>query len=334
MRSTRTNRGWAAVTVAAIVMMLAAAIVAPAQSFTTLVNFNRTNGAVPYYASLVQGTDGNLYGTTSTGGNTSCNPPKGCGTVFKVAPTGTLTTLYDFDLTHGKYPFAGLVLGTDGNFYGTTTNGGVNNEGTVFRMTPEGKLTTLLSFNNLVNGAYPYAGLVQGTDGNFYGTTTYGGADGVGTIFRITPAGKLATLHDFTGGSDGANPFAPLIEGTDGNFYGTAYNGGSNYGTVFKLAPDGAFTTLHSFNYTDGGYPFGGLVQDTNGSFYGTTLFGGAIGVGTVFRIASGGALTTLHSFDSTDGANPSAGLVQAPTRISTGRPETGALTATAPFSE
>src|SRR5580692_1610353 len=182
----------------------ATAIASPAQTFTTLVNFNYTDGMNPYTMSLVQGTDGNLYGITEFGGANSL------GTVFKVTPTGTLTTLYSFcaktNCTEGAVPFGGLVLGTDGNFYGTTSEGGDTAEpcaaeggivdcGTVFKITPAGKLTTLHSFDSTDGYTPGYGPLVQAANGNFYGTTQSGGANGGGAVFSITSEGTLTLLH-------------------------------------------------------------------------------------------------------------------------------------------
>jgi uncharacterized repeat protein (TIGR03803 family) len=184
------------------------------------------------------------------------------------------------------------------------------------------------------DGGVPDAGVVQATNGNFYGTTYTGGASsncqgGCGTVFEITPAGTLTTLHSFDW-YHGASPTAGVVQASDGNFYGTTYGGGANqyYGTVFKITPSGTLTSLYSFcgqaNCADGALPYAGLVQGTDGNFYGTTLEGGAntgcsLGAGscgTVFRITPGGTLTTLHSFCAqagcADGGNPYAGLVQA----------------------
>ena len=238
-----------------------------------------------------------------------------CAATAIAAPAQTFTTLHIFDGTDGEYPAAGLVQGTDGNFYGTTGYGGATTCtygcGTIFKITPAGTLTTLHSFD-YTDGEYPLGvGLVQATDGNFYGTTYSGAAYGYGTVFKITPASALTTLHSFDS-TDGADPEAGLVQGTDGSFYGTTYFGGAyNYGTIFKITPAGTLTTLHSFDYTDGEYPLGGgLVQATDGNFYGTTSEG-ANGYGTVFKITPTGTLTTLHSFHVTDGAYPEA-LVQA----------------------
>jgi len=300
------------------------AILSPAQTFKTLINFDGTDGYHP--AGLVQGIDGNFYGTTYEGG-TSCAGVGGCGTAFKITPAGKLTTLYSFcaitNCTDGASPHAGLVQATDGDLYGTTSSGGANGHGTVFKITPAGKLTRLYSFcakTNCTDGSAPYAGLVQATDRNFYGITNEGGNTselcpvGCGTVFEITPAGKLTTLHSFdvTDGS-GVNG---LVQATNGNFYGTTSFGGANaLGTVFEITPTGTLTTLYRFcsetNCTDGYYPYAGVVQATDGNFYGTTSHGGAYGWGTVFKITPTGTLTTLHSFDVTDGTS-AAPLVQA----------------------
>src|ERR1019366_5606581 len=219
------------------------------------------------------------------------------GTVFKITPSGTLTTLHSFDDTDGAGP-GGLIQASDGNFYGTTWVGGANGYGTVFKITPAGALTTLHSFD-VTDGSYPF-GLIQATDGNFYGTTDHGGDYsncnlGCGTVFKITPAGTPTTLYSFDS-TDGASP-GWMIQATDGNLYGITSEGGANgYGTVFKITPAGALTTLHSFDSTDGALPTGGLVQATDGNFYGTTNSGGSDGCGTVFSITPAGTLTTLST--------------------------------------
>lgn len=318
-------------------------IAAPSQNvfFTSLASFDGVDGLAPE-AGLIQASDGNVYGTTALGGNySSCE--NGCGTVFKISPQGTVTTLYNFcsqaNCSDGAVPMAGLVQASDGNFYGTTWNGGAScglqGCGTVFKITPEGTLTTLYRFQPQANrneGSNPYAGLVQGTDGNFYGTTEVGGVYGYGTVFKITPAGVLTTLHGFDG-TDGEQLYAGVVQGTDGNFYGTTYMGGTGTyaycngvfgmgtcGTVFKLTPAGALTTLYNFcgqwNCTDGAQPWGGLVQASDGNLYGTTQYGGTnANVGTVFKITPSGTLTTVYSFcalpNCSDGADPEAGLVQ-----------------------
>ena len=294
------------------------------QAFTTLASFNGTDGANPY-TGLVQATNGDLYGTTVSGG------ANGDGTVFKVTTSSALTTLYSFcsqsGCTDGANPYAGLVHPTSGYLYGTTFSGGANGDGTVFKITPSGTLTTLYSFcaqSSCTDGASPDA-LVQAANGYLYGTTSYGGAaDGGGTVFRITPSGALTTLYSFCSQAncaDGEEPAAGLVQATNGNLYGTTFYGGANGdGTVFKITPTGALTTLYSFcslsACTDGKYTYAGLVQATNGDLYGTTYSGGAGTGGTVFKITPSGTLTTLYSFCAqstcTDGALPTAALIQA----------------------
>ena len=323
-------------------LVLICAPAARAQSWGEVVlhSFDLGDGGLPY-AGLIQGIDGNFYGTTEEGG--------AAGTVFQLTPSGTLTTLHWFTGgADGGWPYAGLIQGIDGNFYGTTWGGGSGTYpgGTVFKITPSGTLTTLYSFcsagefsrGNCLDGAWPVAGLIQGIDGNFYGTTKGGGANDDGTVFQLTPSGGLTTLYSFCSQSnctDGALPYAGLIQGIDGNFYGTTIEGGPNIiaGTVFKLTPSGTLTTLHSFcsqssggaPCPDGAEPAAGLIQGIDGSFYGTTYWGGAnygpglpsLGAGTVFKITPSGTLTTLYSFCSeggtacTDGEDPSAGLIQ-----------------------
>ena len=186
---------------------------------------------------LVQGRDGNLYGMTQNGGG-SGNCRFGCGTIFKITTTGSITPLHNFAGSDGSYPTASMVLGNDGNFYGTTTGSGTLGPGTVFKITPSGTFTNLYTFckaQNCTDGFRPEAGLFQATDGNFYGTTAGGGSNGQGTTFRITPAGALTTLHSFTG-ADGASPYAAVVLGNDNRFYGTtAVGGGNGDGTIFRL---------------------------------------------------------------------------------------------------
>jgi uncharacterized repeat protein (TIGR03803 family) len=288
-------------------------ITVSAQTLTTLHSFNGGDGRSPE-AALVEGSDGNFYGTTALGG------AHFKGTVFKIDATGSLTTLHSFSgpPSEGAVPVAGLVQGSDGNFYGTTASGGAFFQGTVFGMTPSGAITVLHSFNSFLSeGAIPIAGLVQGSDGNFYGTTALGGAHFKGTVFKIDATGNLTTLHSFSGSpSEGANAVAALVQGSDGNFYGTTASGGEHFqGTVFRITPAGALTILHSFSGypSEGAVPIAGLVQGSDGNFYGTTALGGAHFKGTVFKIDATGSLTTLHSFSGSpsQGANPVAALVQ-----------------------
>jgi len=274
-------------------------------TLTTLVVFNGTNSTLLYYdgtngayprAALTLGTDGNLYGTTYGGiTNSTYLYAYGMGTVFKVTTNGTLsgTTLVVFNGTNGAFPDAALTLGNDGNFYGTTQQGGSSGGGTVFKVTTNGTLTTLVNFNG-TNGASPQAALTLGTDGNFYGTTYYGGGNSGGTVFKVTTNGTLTTLVSFSfNGNSGANPNG-LTLGKDGNLYGTTVNGGSSGGnggggTLFKMTTNGTLTTLVNFRGTDGWYPYAALTLGADGNLYGTTYDGssggGSSGYGTVFRL-------------------------------------------------
>jgi uncharacterized repeat protein (TIGR03803 family) len=305
--------------------------------FTSLYSFTGgSDGANPVDA-LVQGSDGNFYGTAGAGGAYTNQYGRGLGTVFKISTNGALTSLYSFGSVQdtngvsldGAVP-NGLVQGRDGDFYGTTGYGGTNvgpsgGYGTVFKITTHGALTTLYSFTGANDGTWPMAALVQGSDGNFYGTTS-GSVSGpdYGTVFKITTNGMLTTLYSFgsvrdTNGVslDGANPLAAMVQGNDGYFYGTTYSGGTNgAGTVFKITSNGALTTLYSFGSVqdtngdslDGTEPWAGLVQGSDGYFYGTTELGGAyrgpdgFGEGTVFKISTNGVLTTWYSFAGNDG--------------------------------
>ena len=270
---------------------------------------------------LVQGADGNFYGTAPYGG-THLH-----GTIFKITPSGTLTVLYNFcsggtGCPDGYYPHAGLILASDGNFYGTTTDGGnlpPANGGTVFKITPSGTFTTLYKFcsqggQSCTDGESPDAPVVQGTDGNFYGTTLFGGAHTGGTIFKITPNGVFTALYSFctqTRCADGYSPFGSLFQATDGNFYGTATFGGiqtgfpvcsneGGCGTIFKITPTGTYTLLHRFcslsGCTDGAQPaFVALSEGRDRNLYGTTFYGGVgsdcvgefeLGCGTIFKLS------------------------------------------------
>jgi uncharacterized repeat protein (TIGR03803 family) len=301
--------------------------ITPAGKLTTLHTFcaqtTCPDGGFPSW--LVRGADGNFYGTTNFGGDgAQCNGgPKDelfCGTVFKLTPTGTLTTLYSFcsetNCTDGAQPRF-LLQAANGNFYGTTYGGGTNavppcnggNQpgcGTIFEITSGGKLTTLYSFcsqTNCTDGLSPNS-LVQASDGNFYGTTSAGGVDcseaeeGCGTVFEITAAGKFTTLYGFCAETNCTDGFAPvgLLQATDGNFYGTTSGGGAyGGGTVFEITQAGKLSTLYSFCFGAGctapSTP-NGLVQATNGNFYGTAGGGTSacegFGCGTVFRLSAG----------------------------------------------
>jgi uncharacterized repeat protein (TIGR03803 family) len=295
----------------------------PAVTFKTLVNFDGTNGSQPGL-SPIQGTDGNLYGGTADGGK------YGQGVLFKMTPAGTLTPLYDFCAQSGCPDGEGgapEVLGMDGNFYGSTGDGGASGYGTIFKFTEQGNLTTLHNFDNTDGSGIKH--LVQGSSSNFYGTTSNGGnlsecfGIGCGTVFKMTAKGTLTTLYDFcskSGCDDGAVLYDALKQGPDGNYYGTTWGGGpADGGTVFKITPKGKLTTIYSFCVKS--YPFCGdgnspiaLVLGADGNFYGTTAYGGAYGEGSVYQITTSGTLTTIYSFRTqiacTDGATPRDGLV------------------------
>jgi uncharacterized repeat protein (TIGR03803 family) len=254
-------------------------------SLTTLTMFDGNNGLAPV-AGLLQGSDGNFYGTALEGG------AYGYGTIFRVTPGGTLTTLVAFDYDNGANPSATLIQGNDGNFYGTTEDGGPYTWGTVFKMSPSGNFTNLYSFTGGSDGGSPVPGLVQAADGNFYGTTYSEGADGVGTVFEITPSGTLTTRYSFTGRDDGGNPWGALVQAADGNLYGTTQQYGTfGFGTVFQLAPTGLLTTVAQFDGYVGAYPSAALVQGPDGNLYGTTLDGGLDNSGAIYRLGSQGPL-------------------------------------------
>jgi uncharacterized repeat protein (TIGR03803 family) len=231
-----------------------------------------TGGSDSGALGLVQGSDGNFYGTTANGYG---------GIVFKLTPEGVLTTLHTFTGVggDGSSPTGGLLQGSDGSIYGLTNAGGDHALGTVFKVTSEGIETILHSFSGPPADAASPAGmdsLIQGSDGNFYGTTLGGGAHDAGTVFKLTPEGVETILYSFTGGSDGAEALG-LIQGSDGNFYGTASSGGMNYGgTIFQLTPTGAFTGLYSFSvFPESSQPLTNLLQGSDGDLYGTTYQGG-----------------------------------------------------------
>ncbi len=298
-----------------------------AQTFTTVATLTLAQGSSPYSA-LVQGRDGNFYGTAYNGG------AHGWGSVFRVTPAGAVTVLYDFcaqaNCADGADP-GSIILATDGNFYGTTSAGGafcspVSNPpgcGTVFKISPTGSFTVLHSFN-ATDGATPNW-IIEGADKSFYGTAFDGGAVCTicGTVFKMTPAGTITIIHNFKG-SDGQNPVG-VVQGTDGNLYGSTYGGGKNNpdfcqpyfgcGTVFRVSTSGAFTSLHSFDITDGAILYAPVVQASDGTFYGTTFYGGSAenggDEGTVFSITSKGHFETVYQFQYI-GENPLVGVVPA----------------------
>jgi uncharacterized repeat protein (TIGR03803 family) len=250
------------------------------REITTLVYFDRTNGAEPY-GDLTLSSGGALFGTTASGGAVNS-----AGTVFRFDPPSGLVTLALFNLMNGGAPSGRLIEMPDGSFYGTTIWGGPPNSvnpygsGTVFRLSTNGQITTVAAFDGLTGGRPQ--GMILASDGNFYGTTLDPGA---GTVFKMTPAGALSVLTYFHG-RDGDQPEGLLLEASDGFLYGTTSRGGSyGAGNVFRVSTNGVLTTIVSFDGTNGLSPAAGLIQASDGNLCGTTYAGGASDLGTIFRI-------------------------------------------------
>ncbi len=334
---------WAGVW-AVLAFSMMATVSARAQTLTTLYDFcsrsNCADGTTPS-AALIQATNGSLYGSTLSGGTNND------GTLFRLGTSGQLTTLYSFcaaggACTDGLLPDAPLVLGADGNFYGTTQQGGPNGGGAFFKLTLTGTLTIVGGFGGPDGPSGPL-GLALGSNGDFYGTSSSGGYKERGTVFSVTPQGAVSTLYDFCKTSDcgagGAYPETGLVEGVDGDFYGTTIEGGASTGancpngkagcgTIFRVTPVGGLTKLYDFcsqsGCTDGYFPAAPMIQGEDGSLYGTTTLGGIdncssygagdYGCGTIFKIGPSG-FQVLYSFcpeaGCSDGAIPSAALVQ-----------------------
>jgi uncharacterized repeat protein (TIGR03803 family) len=262
------------------------------------------------FGELVLGRDGNFYGTTGLGGTGVFD---GKGVVYRVTPSGALTTLHVFTGPDGQFPETGLLLGADGNFYGTTTSGGATDNGTVFRISATGAFTLLHSFTG-TDGGFPLGTLVTGADGNLYGTTANGGTANGGSVYRISPAGAFTSLHSFTfAAGDGNDPRGSLLLNADGNFYGTTEFGGtSGAGTVYRMTPAGAVAILHSFTGFDGANPLAGLTRASDGRLYGTTSSAGANDFGTLFSMTAAGGVTVQRMFSQADGSDSEARLLQA----------------------
>jgi uncharacterized repeat protein (TIGR03803 family) len=306
----------------AAVFCFAAAVASHGQTFTLLDTFTGKDGLLPN-GYLAQGYNGNFYESTGFGGEGQS------GNILEITPAGTLSNLYSFSCEdsicpNGNYPIGNLALAPGGHFYGVTFSG------TIFDVTPTGKLTTLYSFctaSGCPDGGGPESGLTLGANGNFYGATFFGGTgnggSGGGTMYEVTPTGTVTTLYNFcvlANCTDGENPHATLVQGTNGSIYGTTYWGGThNSGTVFEYTPAGKLITLYSIVNTPGAtFTAGplGLVQARDGSIYGFTDYGGKTGNGTIFKISTSGKFSTLYSFCSQtgclDGTGP-IGLLQGP---------------------
>jgi uncharacterized repeat protein (TIGR03803 family) len=260
-------------------------------------------------AGVTLDTDGNLYGTTYSGG------ASGSGVVFKLDAAGNETVLHSFaGGADGGYPAAGVIRDSAGKLYGTTEDGGVNNWGVVYSLDSAGNETVLHTFTAGNDGAFPLAGVIRDSAGNLYGTAAVGGAFTYGVVFMLDPAGNETVLYSFTGGADGKYPYAGVIRDSGGNLYGTTNQGGpSGGGAVYELDSAGHLTVLHGFagGELDGSQPAGGVVRDKAGNLYGTTFEGGLHGYGVVFKVDSGGNEKILHNFNgSFHGAIPEAGVI------------------------
>jgi len=320
---------------------------APPPALTTHYSFTGSPDGSSPTAPLLRDSKGNFYGTTDVGGNTGCyndqnRQPQvgaGCGTVYKLDPVGKETVLYTFTGgADGANPAVGLITEGDGRLYGTTLAGGAsktcngyNGCGVVFSLSPpatQGAPWTeavLYTFTGGADGGIPFASLITDGAGNLYGTTFVEGSKGYGVVFKVDSSGNETVPYTFTGGADGANPEANLVQDADGNLYGTTVYGGNmgNYGVVFKLDPSGQETVLHSFTSgTDGALPGGGLLQDAAGNLYGTTTQGGNdsrcnpsyghYGCGVVFELNTAGEMNTLYKFrGGRDGEGPNGNLIR-----------------------
>src|ERR1017187_8419615 len=275
-------------------------------SFTGL-----ADGGNPY-GGVVPDSAGNLYGTTSAGGTS------GYGVVFKLDKAGQETVLYAFTgRADGGYSYAGVIRDSAGNLYGTTSSGGTAGYGVAFEVNTCGQETVLYSFTGGADGGYSYAGVIRGSAGNLYGTTSSGGigqgTSGYGVVFKLDKAGQETVLYAFTGGADGGYSYAGVIRDSAGNLYGTTTSGGTaGQGVVFKLSTGGQETVLYSFTGgADGGYPYAGVIRDSAGNLYGTTVYGGPANQGVVYKVDTTGHETVLYSFTGgADGGYPYSGLV------------------------
>jgi len=260
-------------------------------------------------AGVVEGTDGNHYGLTTVGG------PSIAGSVFVIDQTDRTSFLADLDpVVDGAQPRDSLLLGLDGSFYGTATNGGQHDLGTVFRFNPSEGLVPLHSFGGAApDGKNPIWGLLQADDGNFYGSTDFGGAFGGGTVYRVNgSSGDVTTIYSLQFGTDGKWSQG-RVQGADGKLYGiTLKEGPLGAGTAFRLNLDGTqFEKLHDFQAsTDGSQPTGFLTE-ANGFFYGTAWLDGPNAAGTVFKMDAGGSVSVVHAFSGTDGSGPYGGVIR-----------------------
>ena len=280
----------------------------PKGNQTVLYSFTGgSDGGYPY-AGVIRDSAGNLYGTTLFGG------PANSGVVYKVDPTGHETVLYGFaGGADGARPYAGVIRDSSGSLYGTAAEGGASNAGLVYKLDSTGQKTNLYSFPGMADGANPSSGLIRDSAGNFYGTAFNGGPANSGVVYKLSPAGQETVLHSFTGGADGANPYAGVVRDSSGNLYGTTFLGGaSNAGVVYKVDSAGHETVLYTFHRRRRrSEPAGRGDSRPEGNLYGTASSGGT-GWGVVFKLDATGHETVLYSFrGSTDGGSPNAGLAR-----------------------
>jgi uncharacterized repeat protein (TIGR03803 family) len=272
-----------------------------------------SDGGTPL-GGLVRDAQGNLYGTTSQGGN-----GLGCGTVYKLDSTNQLTVIYTFPscYTGANFgPQSGLARDAEGNLYGTTYTDGNTFLGTIFKIDSSATFSILHSFSGWEGGVSYLSPFTLGPDGNLYGVTTAGGSSSAGVVFKISPKGKYTVLYSFTGGPDGYYATGSLAVDSSDNVYGATYSGGSSSGVAYEVAETGEFSVLHTFS-TDcspscggGGTYGGGLIQDDAGNLYGTTAADG-YGAGTVFMIDVDKKFHNLHSFTGGDGSAPYAPVIR-----------------------
>jgi uncharacterized repeat protein (TIGR03803 family) len=308
----------------------------PAPTFTVLHSFTGPpDGGFPF-ANVILDQAGNLYGATLEGGSSSgdCADSGGCGTIFKIDPSGNESILYAFRGSDrdGQFPYGGLLRDSAGNFYGTTWGGGTSGVaacentgcGTVFALTAAGKERVLYNFTGGTDGANPHAALTLGTDGVLYSTTYMGGAYNAGTVFSVDSEGVESVIHsfDFDGAvPDGSDVWGGLIRDSTGNLYGMTF-GGYNLscvpsfqigcGIIYEMTEAGTETILYPFaGLNDGNWPGGALIRDSEGNLYGTSQ-GGSSQWGTVFKLDPAGKLTVLHTFTGgAGGGDPWAGVVR-----------------------
>jgi uncharacterized repeat protein (TIGR03803 family) len=293
------------------IVLPAASTALSAQTYTVIHHFGSQAGepSAGQAETVAQSRGGALFATSPN--------PDGSSAAFRIWPGGQVQVLHQFGPNKLGYNDAvsGLTLATDGQFYGTTQQGGTYSVGSVFRITQDGDITTLYDFSpgsgSAIYPEYPFSAPIQSIEGDFYGNT--GGGSNYASVYRITKSGDFTLLHTFTNGQ-GRAPYGPLVQGTDDYFYGTMNAGGpTDHGTIFRISSTGDFKVLVNFDGTNGGGPMSGLIQASDGNFYGVTFNGGPQDTGTLFRMTPLGTVTVLHTFtNGSEGAWPGNGLVQA----------------------